>query len=42
MGGFGNSKNPLISVINEKKRDKRLILMLKVKVSKQIRSEASK
>ena len=38
-GGIGISKNPLISVINEKRE---IILMLKLKVSKQIRSEASK
>ena len=40
-GGGGISKNQLISVMNEK-RDKCLILMLNLKVSKQTRSEASK
>ena len=40
MGGVGISKDPLISVMNEKKRHKCLILMLKV--SKQTTSEASK
>ena len=40
-GGDGISKNLLISVMNEK-RDKCLIIMLKLKVSKQIKSEASK
>ena len=39
--GVGISKNPLKSVMN-KKRDKCLILMLNLKVSKQTRSEASK
>ena len=38
---IGISKYPLISVMNEK-RDKCLILMLNLKVSKQTRSEASK
>ena len=41
-GEFGISKNPLISVMNEKKKHKCLILMLNLKVSKQTRSEASK
>ena len=45
MGGFkingGIGINLLISVINEK-RDKRLILMLNLKISKQTRSETSK
>ena len=45
MGGFkineGIGINLLISVMNEK-RDKRLILMLNLKVSKQTRSETSK
>ena len=36
------SKNPLILVTNEKKRHKLLILMLKLKVSKQMGSAASK
>ena len=40
-GVVGISKYPLISVMNEK-RDKCLILMLNLKVSKQTRSEASK
>ena len=37
----GGQKNLLISAMNEK-RDKCLILMLNLKVSKQTRSEASK
>ena len=37
----GISKNPLILVMNEK-RDKCLILMLNIKVSKQTRSEATR
>ena len=45
MGGFkingGIGINLLISVMNEE-RDKRLILMLNLKVSKQTRSETSK
>ena len=41
-GGVGLSKNPLISVTNEKKRHKLLMLMLKLKVSKQIGSAVSK
>ena len=45
MGGFkingGIGINLLISVMNQK-RDKRLILMLNLKVSKQTRSETSK
>ena len=39
--GIGISENPLIPVTNEK-RDKCLILMLNLKVSKQRRNEASK
>ena len=39
--GVGISRYPLISVTNEK-RDKCLMLMLNLKVSKQARSEASK
>ena len=38
----GISKYRLISVMNEKKRHKCLILMLNLKVGKQKRSEASK
>ena len=40
-GGGGISKYPLISVMNEK-RDKCLILMLNLTVSKHTRSEAGK
>ena len=40
-GAVGISKNPLISVMNEK-RHKCLILILDLKVSKQTRSEACK
>ena len=40
-GRGGISKYPLILVMNEK-RNKGLILMLNLKLSKQIRSEASK
>ena len=40
-GGVGISKYPLISEMNQK-RDKWLILMLILKVSKHTRSEASK
>ena len=40
-GGVRISKYPLTSVMNEK-RDKCLVLMLNLKVSKQTRSEASK
>ena len=40
-GGGGISKNPLISLMTEK-RDICLILMLNLKVSKQTRIEASK
>ena len=40
-GEVGISKNPLISVMNEK-RDICLILMLNLKVSKKARFEASK
>ena len=39
--GVGISKNLLMSVMNEK-RNKYLILMLNLKVSKQTRTEASK
>ena len=41
-GGFGILKNPLISVMNQKKRHIYLVLMLNLKVSKQTRSEARK
>ena len=41
QGGVGISKNLLMSVMNEK-RNKYLILMLNLKVSKQTRTEASK
>ena len=41
VGSVGISKNPLISVMNEK-RDKCLILMLDLKVSTQTRSEANR
>ena len=40
-GGVGILKNQLISVMNEK-RDKCLILMFNLKVSKQTRNETSK
>ena len=41
-GGVGISKNRLISVMNEKRDIKYLILMLNLKVNKKTRSEASK
>ena len=41
-GRVGISKYPLVSVMNEKKRHKCLILMPNLKVSRQARSEASK
>ena len=40
-GGIGLSKYPLISVTNEIKRHKCLILMLNLKVSKQTKSKAN-